>query len=104
MFRLPNIQTPVEVTTNLIRDGKRIKVVEADCLSGGTHMARASCQLLRKDGKYAGQCVVARELWDAPLPDAIAAPTESEVRRERQMDDTADRRSHGLARARNGCG
>src|SRR6476620_11556536 len=46
MFRLPNIQTPVEVATRLVRDGKRIKVVEAEFFSGGVSMARASCQLL----------------------------------------------------------
>src|SRR3954468_6699389 len=40
MFRLPNINTPVEVTTRLVRDGMRIKVVEADFISGGTSMAR----------------------------------------------------------------
>ena len=43
MFRLPNIMTPVEVTTKLVRDGLRIKVVEAEFVSGGTSMARASC-------------------------------------------------------------
>ena len=48
MFRLPNIMTKVEVTTKLIRDGMRIKVVEAEFSSGGTSMARASCQLLRR--------------------------------------------------------
>ena len=35
MFRLPNITTPIEITTNLIRDGKRIKVVEAEFTAGG---------------------------------------------------------------------
>ena len=44
MFRLPDVLTPVEVTTKLIRDGKRIMVVEADFFSGGVAMARASCQ------------------------------------------------------------
>src|SRR4051794_1962750 len=48
MFRLPDVLTPVEVTTRLIRDGKRIKVVEAEFFSGATSMARASCQLLRR--------------------------------------------------------
>ena len=48
MFRLPNITTPIEVKTKLVRDGLRIKVVEAEFFSGGTSMARASCQLLRK--------------------------------------------------------
>src|SRR5215213_5343436 len=33
MFRLPNILTPVEVTTKMIRDGLRIRVVEAEFLS-----------------------------------------------------------------------
>ena len=55
MFRLPNIMTPVEVRTKQIRDGLRIRVIEADFISGGTAMARASCQLLRRtenpDGK-----------------------------------------------------
>src|SRR5579883_1653914 len=46
MFRLPNILTPVEVKTRLIRDGLRIRVVEADFFSGGVAMARASGQLL----------------------------------------------------------
>ena len=42
MFRLPNITTPVEVTTKLVRDGLRLKMIEAEFLSGGTSMARAS--------------------------------------------------------------
>src|SRR5882724_8561145 len=33
MFRLPNITTPVEVTTRLVRDGMRIKVIEAEFIS-----------------------------------------------------------------------
>src|SRR4029450_3932122 len=36
MFRLPNITTPIEVTTKLVRDGLRIKVVGAELVSGGT--------------------------------------------------------------------
>ena len=43
MFRLPNTTTPIEVTTKLVRDGMRIKVVEAEFISGGTRMARAPC-------------------------------------------------------------
>jgi hypothetical protein len=43
MFRLPGF-APIEVKTRLIRDGLRIKVVEADFHSGGVAMARASCQ------------------------------------------------------------
>ena len=75
MFRLPDIRTPVEVTTRLVRDGLRIKVVEAEFFSGGTGMARASCQLLRRTENAPGN-VWAPENWDAPLPDAIPAPTD----------------------------
>src|ERR1700747_2534179 len=46
MFRLPNIMRPIEVKTRLIRDGLRIRVIEADFFSGGVAMARASGQLL----------------------------------------------------------
>jgi len=41
MFRLPNIMTPVEVKTRQIRDGLRIRVIEADFFSGGVAIARA---------------------------------------------------------------
>ena len=44
MFRLPNVMTPIEVKTRLVREGLRIRVIEADFL-GGVAMARASCQL-----------------------------------------------------------
>src|SRR3979490_958020 len=53
MFRLPNM-APIEVTTKLVRDGLRIKVVEAEFFSGGTSMARASCQLLCRTENAAG--------------------------------------------------
>ena len=68
MFRLPDILTPVEVTTRLVRDGKRIKVVEAEFFSGGTSMARASCQLLRRTENAPGN-VWSPSNWDAPLPE-----------------------------------
>jgi hypothetical protein len=78
MFRLPNILTPVEVTTKLVRDGMRIKVVEAEFLSGGTSMARASCQLLRRTENAPGN-VWSPSNWDAPLPDMIPAPTDPKL-------------------------
>src|SRR5687767_6965549 len=75
MFRLPNIQTPVEVTTKLARDGMRIRVVEAEFLSGGVSMARASCQLLRKTENPPGN-VWSPPTWDVPAPADIPAPTD----------------------------
>ena len=75
MFRLPNTTTPIEVTTRLVRDGKRIKVVEAEFFSGGTSMARASCQLLRKTENAPGN-VWSPPNWDAPKPSDIPKPTD----------------------------
>jgi hypothetical protein len=74
MFRLPSM-APIEVTTKLIRDGLRIRVVEAEFFSGGTRMARASCQLLRKTENPQGQ-VWSPPNWEVPLPADIAAPTD----------------------------
>ena len=75
MFRLPDIHTPVEVTTKL--DPRR----QAHQGGGGRlllrrhAMARASCQLLRQTENAPGN-VWSPQNWDAPLPDTIAAPTD----------------------------
>ncbi|MBV9558899.1 MAG: thioesterase family protein [Bradyrhizobium sp.] len=75
MFRLPNIETPIEVRTKSIRDGLRIRLIEADFVSGGVAMARASCQLLRRTENPPGT-VWSPPNWDAPQPGDIAAPTD----------------------------
>ena len=72
MFRLPTL-APIEVTTKLIRDGQRIKVVEADFYSGGVSMACASCQLLRKTQNPQGR-VWSPPNWEVPAPADVAAP------------------------------
>src|SRR3982075_3917537 len=54
MFRLPGF-APIEVKTKLVRDGLRIKVVEAEFFSAGVSMARASCQLLRRTQRPQGR-------------------------------------------------
>ncbi|WP_246669343.1 MULTISPECIES: thioesterase family protein [unclassified Bradyrhizobium] len=62
MFRLPNIQTPVEITTGLVRDGRRIKVVEAEFFSGGTSIARLAigeCWLYDEKGPIGTSTVAA---------------------------------------------
>jgi hypothetical protein len=78
MFRLPNIMTPIAVTTKLVRDGHRIRVVEADFMSGGVAMARASCQLLRRTENPRG-LVWSPPNWDAPRPADIPAPTDPKL-------------------------
>src|ERR1700716_3815367 len=74
MFRLPNM-APVEVKTRLVRDGLRIKVVEAEFFSGGVSMARASCQLLRKTQSPQGR-VWSPPNWDVPAPADIPVPSD----------------------------
>ena len=74
MFRLPKLE-PVGVTTRLVRDGLRIRVVEAEFSSGGVSMARAACQLLRKTDKPPGQ-VWSPPNWKVPAPADIPAPTD----------------------------
>src|SRR5258706_6852822 len=66
MFRLPTL-APIEVTTKLIRDGLRIKVVEADFYSGGVNNGRAPGQLLRQNAKPQGPRWVSPKL-DLPSP------------------------------------
>jgi hypothetical protein len=72
MYRLPDL-SPIEVTTRLVRDGYRIKVVEAEFFSAGVSMARASCQLLRRTQNPPGK-VWSPPAWDAPAPADIPAP------------------------------
>jgi hypothetical protein len=74
MFRLPNFAA-IEVTSRVIRDGLRIRVVEAEFFSGGVSMARASCQLLRKTENPPG-LVWSPPNWDVPAPADIPAPTD----------------------------
>ncbi len=74
MFRLPGF-APIEVTSRLVRNGMRIRVVEADFFSGGVSMARASCQLLRKTQNPEGK-VWAPPNWDVPAPSEIPPPTD----------------------------
>ncbi|MGH6702796.1 MAG: acyl-CoA thioesterase domain-containing protein, partial [Bradyrhizobium sp.] len=74
MFRLPGF-APIEVKTRLVRNGLRIRVIEADFYSGGVSMAQASCQLLRKTQNPDGQ-VWTPPNWDVPAPSEIPAPTD----------------------------
>jgi len=47
MYRLPDL-SPVTATTRVVRDGGRLKVIDAEFFSAGVSMARATCQLLRR--------------------------------------------------------
>jgi hypothetical protein len=72
LYRLPDL-SPAEVTTRPLRQGGRIKVIDAEFMSGGRSVARATCQLLRRGANPPGS-VWSPPKWDAPGPDEIPAP------------------------------
>ncbi|HEX4182619.1 MAG TPA: thioesterase family protein [Caulobacteraceae bacterium] len=72
MYKLPDL-SPIEVTTKVVREGQRIKVVDAEFFSAGTSMARATCQLLRRTENPLG-VVWSPPNWDVPAPDSIPEP------------------------------
>ncbi|MET0183348.1 MAG: thioesterase family protein [Caulobacterales bacterium] len=74
MHRLPGFD-PIEIVPTVIRDGKRIKVIEADLISGGQKAARASCQILLKTENASGD-VWSPPNWDAPRPQDVALTTQ----------------------------
>lgn len=75
MYKLPDL-SPVEVVTRIVKDGYRIKVIDAEFISGGVSAGRATCQLLRKTENPPGQ-VWMREPWGAPAPDDTPQAAES---------------------------
>lgn len=72
MYRLPDF-SPVEVRTQVIRDGYRIKVVDAEFISGGVSAGRATCQLLRRTEQPEGEVWKPAD-WNVPKPDEIEPP------------------------------
>lgn len=72
MHRLARMQ-PCTVETRVIRDGGRLRLVEARLMIGGNEYARAVCQLLRPAPVPPGQVWPGHEPWDAPHPDQVAS-------------------------------
>lgn len=75
MYRLPDF-APIEIRTDVIRDGYRIKVLDAEFVSNGNSMARATCQMLRKTENSAIEAW-SPEPWDVPMPEDIPEPETS---------------------------
>ena len=75
MYRLPDLSA-ASVTTRVVRDGHRIKVIDAEYIVNGVSMGRATCQLLRRTENPAGN-VWSPPGWDAPLPEALPVPEPS---------------------------
>lgn len=74
MYKLPDL-SPVEVVTRTVKDGYRIKVIDAEFISGGVSAGRATCQLLRRTENPPGK-VWMREPWGAPQPRDVPPPSD----------------------------
>ena len=72
MYRAPDF-SPIEIATKVVRDGLRIKVIDAEFISNGKSMGRATCQLLRKTQNSPGN-VWKPANWNAPPPSAFPKP------------------------------
>ena len=72
LFRSPPMR-PLEVAVHVVRDGKRIRVVDGVVTMDGDVYARASVVLLRRTEQPAGEIWSARG-WDVPAPDALPEP------------------------------
>jgi hypothetical protein len=66
MYRLPDLSAAA-VSIRPIREGHRIKVIDAEYSVGGVSMARATCVFLRKSENPEG-IVWTPPNWDAPKP------------------------------------
>ena len=74
MYKLPDL-SPVEVVTRIVKDGYRIKVIDAEFISGGVSAGRATCQLLRKTENALGN-VYQRPPWGAPPAATLDPPAD----------------------------
>jgi Thioesterase-like superfamily len=72
MYRLPDL-SPIEVVVRPIREGSRLRLVEAELFSDGKSSARATCQFLRRTEPPPGR-VWSPPNWDAPAPRDIPEP------------------------------
>ncbi len=74
LWRLPDLSL-AEVVTRPVREGSRLKVIDAEYLCAGKSMARATCQLLRRTTNPPGR-VWSPPKWDAPAPADTPQPAE----------------------------
>lgn len=72
MFRSPPMQ-PFEVTTEAVRDGRRVRAIDVSITCAELEVARASVLMLRT-GAHPDATVWRPDEWDVPMPDAVEAP------------------------------
>jgi hypothetical protein len=73
LYRLPDF-SPMRVETQVIRDGRRLRVINAEVFSGDKSAGRASCQMLRVGNEPKGK-VWKRDNWSVRSPAEIDAPS-----------------------------
>ena len=78
MYRLPGFD-PVTAETRVIREGRRIKVIDAEFISAGKSQARGVFQFLKLGENSPGEVWVP-EPWDAPGPDEVPPPEDTRHR------------------------
>jgi Thioesterase-like superfamily len=71
LYRMPPF-APVEVQSRVVRDGRRIRIVDSEFTSGGLSIGRSSCLLLRRTAGPGG-AVWSPEPWDVPAPETLPA-------------------------------
>lgn len=69
LYRLPSL-APCEITTRAVRDGNRIRVIDAEYTSAGTSFARASAVLLKRTDNPPGQAW-SPPAWSVPAPEDV---------------------------------
>jgi hypothetical protein len=72
MFRSPPMSA-FEVSTRVVRAGRRVRVVDVSIGSGNVEVARASALLL-STGPHPGGTTWRAPDWDAPLPETVPTP------------------------------
>jgi hypothetical protein len=73
LWKLPGFD-PIEVQVRPVREGRRLRVSDAECFAAGASVGRASGVLLRRGENPPGE-VWSPPPWDMPHPDSL--PSES---------------------------
>jgi hypothetical protein len=72
LFRMPRF-APLEVTSSVVREGNRIRVIDGVVTSQGREIAQARAVMLRRADQPEDD-IWGPAAWDVPAPDSIEAP------------------------------
>jgi hypothetical protein len=77
MFRSPPM-SPLHASTRVVRDGRRVRVVDVSIRSADVEVARASALLLRT-GLHPDGVIWRAPEWDVPLPETLPTPEQGDT-------------------------